>query len=496
MDDSSDAIPRRPSIWIAAIALVAAALPLVIIVVVLAYVGPTGFPMGPFAFAIGGPLLVVIPVMVFALRKSKWAVRGLVLSRERDGLVCPHCHGRPATSANEVACCRKAPRDWSEDDYRAWWQSMAKGDAHAVSLPTNDESRLHRWRPGIMTLTFGSLGLVTRVIPYSTWDVVTIIESCGPWILMGYGSDLGSRGFGGWRAGRVVCAACGYPRHAGTTAFRCSECGNDWTRRLGVKLERRKQPRLIAAGIAAMLLGLLFMVQVGFFGSAWLRRMQTTSGLIRAATDSSPGGFASRNGAWTELNRRQLSPAEQTRLFHAILDHRLRSLAVFGQPNLFVNAFLASGLATEADLRRLRVESFTPRLDHSAIAEVGEPITITVGGQRHEEFLPPAHGVAVYLGGAWFDGESAPSAGGRGHWTLEIHQGKDQPVVELRSSSAGKRAFTVRLWLVARRFGLLQNPIDWNSDGTPVLPPDGLWAEPVDVRGSIVVRPEAAPGTR
>lgn len=488
-----ETVPKRLKFrWLALGGILVLAPWIVMYAVLSAYVGaPT---LGSVAIwlcvasvAIGVPIAVAAHV-------NRKVLRGLALSRERDGLVCPRCHGRPAIAPGQPPCCRHAPPDWSHDDYRQWWRSIATGAVPPLTMPVVAPRR-EGWRafaPGFGVLTMGSVGLLTRALPGGAWDSVSIIEAILPFAVWGYGMDLFGRGVGGWRPGRSACAACGYLKVPGTTSRLCPECGANWTLQGGTRLERGpKDPRYVTAGIVCYLIGFAIMLMPMIFGGpSVLRRFQSTNGLIYAATAGGIVGGTVNNAAWTELNRRTLTPAEDRRLFHAVLDQRRRRAFMLGPPALFVSTYLASGNANDEDILRHRREAFTPRLAHPATARVGEEVVVAFGGTRHEEFLPPAVGVTIHRGWIRFEDEPEPPPhGGSGAWTLEIGQRKALPELRLRSDRAGERRFIARYWFVARSYGHLAKPIEWNEDGTPVLPTDALWAEPIDLEGTIRFEP-------
>lgn len=485
-----ETVPKRLKFrWLALAGSLVVAPWIVMYAVLSAYVGaPT---LGSVTIWSCAYTVVLGVAVVLGRRVRRSVLRGLALSRERDGLVCPRCHGRPAIAPGEPKCCGRAPTDWSHDDYREWWRSVATGAVapHALAGP-----RREGWRafvPGIGALAMGLAGVLFGALPGGAWDTVSVIEAVLPFAFWGYGMDLFGRGVGGWRPGRTACAACGYLKVPGTTSRLCPECGANWSLQGGTRLERGpKDRRFIAAGIACYLIGLALMLTPFFGVVSPLRRLQSTSALIAAAT--TPGVMArnTNDAAWTELNRRTLTPAEERLLFHAVLDQRRHRAFMFGPPAVFVSTYLTAGNANDEDIRRYRREPFTPRLVHPSTGRVGEEIVVVLEGERHEEFLPPAVGVTIHRGWIRFEDEPEPPPhGGSGAWTLEIGQRKALPELRLRSDRAGERRFIARYWFVARSYGHLAKPIEWNEDGTPVLPTDALWAEPIDLEGTIRFEP-------
>jgi hypothetical protein len=481
-----------PRAWVLAVALVAVAAPWVLMWLVLG--------MGSLGALLALALSFLLTGGLLAAHWWTWSARwrrvseGLAQARERDGQVCPMCHQTPATSPDAPRCCRAAPTGWDADAYRAWWQTVRDRGImdHSLWSAFGDaRSRWRTWRPGTMTLLWPALGLfgplATGSLPVDAWEWLLLLA---PRAIFGYGFDLFIRGFGLVRFGPLACAQCSYPL-AGSSAPKCPECGSAW-RAPGGSVSQRRAPRwsLAATGLVIAVLGGTMWWHLTMGGGAWIRRFQPTASLILVAANNGPSTFIPSDAAWRELARRTLVPAEESTLFDALLDGRSRSSFMSALPRNWVTAFLAAGKASPAQLARWRRGSFVPELTAPAAVRVGEPIPIEIRGEHMEQLLPPAVGVAVHLGTVGFEGDPpSPPKGGPGAWTLEISQRKTIPSAELRSDVPGVREIVVTVWLVARPYGQLSKPVEWNADGTPLLPPDGLWAEPIELRRSITVGP-------
>ncbi len=342
-----------------------------------------------------------------------------------------------------------------------------------------------------MTYVLFATALVFDGFRSGATDAVSWILLLVPRTLLGYGIDLAGRGVGGWIGTERVCKQCSYPTFGSMSSERCPECGNAW-RAAGASRRNRgpSRPRFFVVGGAVAIVGLVLMWHWSMGGGAWLRRMQPTTGLIRAATSTGSNSPLLRMTAWSELGQRTLTAQEETALFDAILDLRKTQLNLPGTEDTWVLAQMAAGNATPAQIARWRRESFEPQVELPASVRTGETLRIEIHGEHVAPLLPPACGVTVHLVGAWFDGaEPSLATTTTGAWTLDISQGRATPTIDVVSDRSGARELVIRLWLVARGYGALKQPLTWNADGTPILPADALWAEPIELRRSVVVAP-------
>ena len=457
-------------------------------------------PQGPLR-PIGLALLLAASVVgIVRLRHRERAIERLLVEQaSRDSQVCPWCGGTPTVTPTRTPattpCCRRAPKSWTAADYRAWWGLVAASgrNAGAVAWPRGDQllSVLGRWLPGTQTLFWTGLAMLPAS-DATPLDPIVLALLLGPKVLIGYGLDLAGRSTISVLTGPRVCSRCSYPCVGEPRPQRCPECGQSWLLATGTKAGSRQVDRpLLTAGMSILVAGaLLQFAQLSAPVGRWLRSIQPTSSLLRVAAANGPGTMVDSDAAWAELAKRTLSPAEESLLFDQLLVVRRQSAFMSPSAKTWAQGYLARNLGSAEQLRRWRTESFEVTLEAPSSVRVGEQVRLRVTGTHHEELLPPAVGVTVHLGGVRTEGGVllAPG-GGRGFWSLEISQRKTVPEIDLVFREPGTHELRVRLWLVARSYGYLTNPIEWNEDGTPVLPADALWAEPVDLRHPITVLP-------
>ncbi|MDZ4753122.1 MAG: hypothetical protein SGJ11_01330 [Phycisphaerae bacterium] len=447
---------------------------------------------------LGGSIaLSIIAMLIVKRRHDRRRARAEQLLRERDGLVCPWCLGVPSVRPTDPHCCAQMPIDWTERDFLEYWTLAKSKPMTAAKMLVRDSDLVNPrslWMPWVMTLSmsvFVAINAVFREVIMA--DGLAGLLSMLPMVLVGYAGDLLIRGFGLWRGG-LACAKCGYWAEGLASAERCPECGHAWRSRTDGLTRHRRVVRW-----APLLVGCCILLPAGWLMLArpnaamtMLRRMQSTTALTAAAD---LGGFrSSSQSAWAEITRRTLSAQESGSLFDQLLEERSGAGTLFGVAQGWMAAHIASGAPTPEQMRRLRRESFMLKLTAPSRTRVGAKVTVQLGGDRSHEFLPPAVGVAVLVGGAFF-ADQPDDVVGRTDVPLFVINVDDRfgtsefPAITLRADKPGNREIVAPCWLLARPYGQMTKPITWNADGTPQIPADALWSEAVEIRHRIQVEP-------
>lgn len=434
------------------------------------------------AAAIGALVLLVVLLWLAWTGRNALAT----FAENHHGEVCPFCRRRPKLEPGDERCCARAPRGWTREQYVEYWTLARKSlfSANLLLRSGNPTPRAVTLVPAVF-IVIGAAFMGSLAV----WrgDVFGGVVSGLRYLAFFGGFTVLMRGINVRRSDRPRCVRCGYEQAPDAESTHCPECGFFWRRAGGTtRTMFVRDGRFIALGAVMIVLAAASWINSLTGGTSFARRLQPTSSLIASAG----AGIASGNEIWNEIAVRTLTLQEERALCDRLLDARHSNPLLFGPPSNWMNAYFAAGKATPEQIHRLRAEAFGARLEAPSQARVGESVRVTVRGSHREEFLPPANGVTVHVGGQWFADESTaprPTTGQPGYWTLDIANGRSVPVASVTSSRAGSREIVVRLWFIARSYGHLAEPVDWNDDGTPILPADGLWAESIDVRAPITI---------
>mgnify|MGYP000882269726 CR=1 FL=1 len=269
----------------------------------------------------------IIGVVVMSRRSARRQARLLALAQAKDGRVCPWCGGDPPLSPDDAPCCRRNVKGWTPEHYQRYWGLAATdgGAATAFLVQTGNvtATTLWRWSSVAVLLPFAFMPAISgqRGWMWETAGSLVFLSICA------VGASIALGGF--WRFSEFapLCAACRYPRSGSTP--RCPECGHDWSARYtGTVMGRRNVARgRVFVGASIAFVGILLFATGRFWMGAVIVRLQSSSALIEST--QATYSFEQRH-AWAELQRRTLSPAEQSALFDHLLDSRRVQLWIHG----------------------------------------------------------------------------------------------------------------------------------------------------------------------
>ncbi len=299
------------------------------------------------------------------------------------------------------------------------------------------------------------------------------------------------------RYGRELrCASCGYLLAPAGVGERCPECGAAW-------LQPHGRRAGLPAGfpwlrIPAALLAILVALSLTGSTRTFLRlstRIASTDALIRCATASN---HRSAWFAWAELQDRQLTSGQRSRLIRAVLEM---------PPQWTSTALSCSWLGSAASRGQLSAQEIDRvvdgvlelRLSAPAVVEAGKSFDVAVEGRLRLLllFLYPVHVV----------GSRIETTG-----PLVLHDSEDLPKSvfgfafksptggftgaakgELRftglATAPGTATVHYVAWIVSYTPG---RDIQCRADGTPILPPGITRMKSIDLTRTITIRPAPA----
>jgi hypothetical protein len=295
-----------------------------------------------------------------------------------------------------------------------------------------------------------------------------------------------------------MCAACGY--ECRTSSERCSECGSYWRRPKGLIRGHRVAHRsAIVVGVIVVLIGFLGLGPTRFgFGRLFLQLMPENVRVRMVTT----GHQSLRSGPLADLLAGSISPENELLLASRLLDQRLVEewgLARIGNTWL-ERKVIAGGLTAE-----LRERFFAELLDMWLVGpdcvSAGEEFCPRMESESRDPTVGSLLNVQVYQAGVSMDGGATFEARGAifqrfstsnaSHHRSHCFRGENLPP-HLRGVSIdapGDYDVVVRVWLAVVPVAAVPPSVEWNDDGTPVLPPGALWTKEVLLRRTITVLP-------
>lgn len=283
------------------------------------------------------------------------------------------------------------------------------------------------------------------------------------------------------------CKECGYQKVAGVSP-RCPECGTDWNdlRNLAAG---RKDFRMQSIGIAFGLIGALALTSSMSIGR--LYPLLPDSTLITLATYNTDS-----YDLWKEIENRNLSGRHTIDLLEHCLDHRLQSGRFDWREDDFVQDNVGDPTLPQHLIDRYYRESFSLQIHAPRPTAKWQKTDICLTIERAR--LVTADVGYLFFGGYLLGNSDTP-----------VHR-LDQPIrlrsrprhsrddPSLEHATSFKKLLTpdtavpikANAWLVifpARQTSLT---IEWNPDGTPVIPPNAIWHGRVELETTIQPAPK------
>ncbi|KAA0213301.1 MAG: hypothetical protein DYG94_11800 [Leptolyngbya sp. PLA3] len=291
------------------------------------------------------------------------------------------------------------------------------------------------------------------------------------------------------RAGSAPhCSRCGY--EFDDELERCPECGADWKRRGGVVEGRLHRSRtLVSTGVALLALGVLLTIRP-LLGQAFSRLVPTRFLIAQAS-----GRDTWSPSDWSELMSRTLSREQEQRLADGLLDRRWQTGRLDPAASGWLEQEIVSGGLPDAARERYFHEMVMMRLRGPSAARVGERVKVeALVDDRSTPFA--GLGSRVLFAGFTVNGQSMgatrlermASAYDFDEWSVKRKTGAALPSIEVSAAEPGTLVIEVEAWIVYGPEARLGWGRAWNEDGTPLLPDERLWVEPVRQRHEVKVK--------
>lgn len=290
------------------------------------------------------------------------------------------------------------------------------------------------------------------------------------------------------RAGTAPhCAHCGY--EFDDELDLCPECGAGWKRRGGVVEGRLHRSRvLVGTGISLLVLGVLLTIRP-LLGQAFSPLVPTRFLIAQAS-----GRDTWSPSDWTELMSRRLSREQVQRLADGLLERRWQTGRLDPAASGWLEQEIVGDGLSAATRERYFHELVMMHLRGPSKARVGERVKVeAVVDDRSTPFA--GLGARVLFAGFRVNGELVEStrldrlasAYDFDEWSVKRKPGAALPSIEVETTAAGTLVIEVEAWIVYGAEARLGWGRAWNDDGTPLLPLEPLWVEPVHLRHEATV---------
>jgi hypothetical protein len=440
--------------------------------------------------------LVVYPlgVIVWAYRlQKKLRTERLATAKEHHGLACPYCATPRTLEADEPRCCWRMPQGWRREQYEGYWSLVAANPQAAAAFVRQHAPRSNRLTMALTLAGTSAPILIMQVIgPLSS--MTTLILSLPLFGMVLFGAYIAMSNMMHFQAIEPLCAVCGYAKRNDSTC--CPECGHDWSALIGGTTLGKSHTNRRRVG-----LGMLIATPAFFaFLSAplWLNpillRMQSPTSLIAQSTSDN---LMMRVRVWREINRRTLTPSEESQLADHLLAARSSTLT---EPSaqVFLAGYFASTKPTAAQRREALVGAAVPALITPIRVKAGEDFNVSLRLSTRTEAMPLGQLTLVSIADVWFEDE--PEI--RWHPVNRIPQATNLfdprfnksavPSITLNTDRRGERTLVMRIWYVGGP-PTIPTTMAWVSDPAagmdrPVVPTGAMGPELVELRRIILVK--------
>jgi DNA-directed RNA polymerase subunit RPC12/RpoP len=291
---------------------------------------------------------------------------------------------------------------------------------------------------------------------------------------------------GGWsrRVGESMhCPQCEYELGFSAEAdapIRCPECGTGWLGRLK-KGRRVRSPRLVAAGIAISLTGMIVFNPIFYMG-ALAPHLPTP--LLYASLYVSPKHAFT---VWDELTTRPLD-SEWTRIMaERVLAQRGKN-QYDNSPGRWFETIIARGEMPKALAERFYREGFQAELLVPKHVKAGEAFTASLRVSRAAQ---GSSTIGLMFAGYAID--DSPARLGRRDktlWAFELHPGvlsrhRDVLAQTLTAYNPGEVRVRAVYWLVYQPS--FRDELTWQADGSPATPTAANWFQRIELEQPVRV---------
>lgn len=333
---------------------------------------------------------------------------------ETDGAACPRCLN---TLPEDGSPCKHGLTRAHAPLLRAYWEAVATRDMEralraGAELPYTMRNLLARakhmhvrwlawlWdtRSGPWRLMVLQLAFTIPILAILFWLTPLPLAMVPMMLCMVIGIPLLVQGVGITQRGMERCSRCGQKLGGGTRPALCPECGRSLDEPGAVtSTERRRYPGMIAGGVLAILLGMIFPVLL--YSGVVLSALPTGALLLLARMDSN---FAIMD----ELTSRPLTPDQLRAMADTLLQQTEGNAPyVFGLEEV-AKAVEAQTLPPEYG-QRLAHAAVGMRIIAPESARVGEAVRLVLR-PRQRLFAHPRGGEYAWLMTGWSVDEASP----------------------------------------------------------------------------------------
>jgi hypothetical protein len=294
-----------------------------------------------------------------------------------------------------------------------------------------------------------------------------------------------------------TCSGCGY--ECRTSSDRCSECGSLWREPGGLTRGRRVvQPTAIVVGVLIALIGVVGMFPTRFSIEGLSFKLMPESVRIRWA---STGAKWSSEDRLKDVLAGKLSPENELLLATSLLDQRIEEQGLSATATVWLEKKVLAGGLPEPIRERFfdeMVEFWLEGPDEVVAGRLFRPI---IASRDRFEGRGSVLDVRVLLAGVSTDGGKTFNGGCSSALhpyyasNVRYYRGKRSGpysslgncVPNVLIDTPGDHEIVVRMWVVVVPRPTTMKKVEWNDDGTPVLPPNAVWTKEVLLRRAVVV---------
>jgi hypothetical protein len=481
---------RNATLQVAACAVVASGIITLILVGAVRTIGAVtrqiggggSFDWGFFWSASFGPAFFLLAPLVAIGWMRRRTNRILSLVPAHDGRVCPRC-AQVLIEAEPRHRCERCGRTFADAELVEFWEQSVSAPKSAGATrawqvtPSAPVAKPRRRR--LRSMLTGLPLMIGLVIVFWLLDWRGLAIGCFIGGVLMYPVFAGvAKTIQYRRLGTERCAKCGHLKPPDRAASRvCTECGTDWSSPGGTVRDAKMTRRArgwAAFSVAAIAFVLFVMVAIPWSGrlpASVIRALPTSIVLDKVARSSFAPNW------WAELNQRPLTARQHAKLCDRLIEARRRGLCSRQGREWMMQQIIDGTLddeITAAFLGADEVELDGPRKlarGERGIVRARVPESVRIDLKAV---------VVVFVGGFRVDGERRTAPLGRPHSGFHVHRGKGAPLAIECEGTGASQTVEFTAWVVCAPMSVTSRAVEWNDDGTPVIPSDAHWSTRVD----------------
>jgi len=442
-----------------------------------------------------------------AIRRER---RLATLIPRHEAFVCRYCL-TALTGLVDAGQCPKCAKSYDRRMLTDFWEQYPRSGHPAFPTIGQRVSWLpHAWlarfgenRPTLALLlpvliysALCGLGMSAFVAFSSESALLALIRHastfsiCAMYTLTGVGGALIQRYF--MRLGKTRhCAKCGYQQApSGPVGVLCPECGAPWTAPGGTVVGQRcGRPWMLWSGILLFAVGVLAICGPLLRVTNPLAALCPTSVLLHIAGTDDP---LESNWAWAQLGSRQLTAKQKESLAESLLQVRLKRRWLNQPAGQWFAARIAANELPKDLVQRYYREALRAGLRVPATVRAGQEFRVVLECDhcRNWGTMLTAQ-ESVYFAGFFAGPNDSPVKRLTKPVYASLLDHPDyRPEADLVApEEPGPLEIGAVFWFVVGPHLDVMRPIQWQPDGTPVIPSTAEWAERIELRQTVQVLP-------